>query len=56
MCSGLGYVDAGVIKSQGVCLELVMKQNSSTLEVWQITVSYIIILDFFFLVKNQRKL
>lgn len=51
-----GCRDAGVVTWRGVCLELVTKQNSSSLEVWQKIVSYIILLDFFLLGKNKRKL
>lgn len=39
----------------GVCPELVMKQNSSSLEVWQKIVSYIIILDVFFSWQKQKE-
>lgn len=39
----------------GACLQLLVEQNNSTLEVWQKIVSYIIILDFFFSWQKQKE-
>lgn len=57
MCRGLGYVDAAVVTLRGVCLQLVMKQNSSSLEVWQKIVSYVILdlFCFFFSWRKQKE-